>query len=104
MSDRGATVSAIAGCAVFAFALWAAVMRGRDREIYFHAEKQCREIRFSPTADIARGIADRSGGLVQPTPEGFTLRFDRRRLGDVGCNVVIERGRVKSMDFERFDD
>jgi hypothetical protein len=103
MSSRGATVSAIAGCAVFAFVVWSAIQRGRDRDLYFHAEKQCREIRFSQTEEIARGIAARSGGIVQATSEGFVLRFDRRRLGDVGCTVVMERGRVKSMQFEWFD-
>lgn len=104
MSSRGARVSVIAGCVVFAFVLWSAITRGHDRDLYFHAEKQCRDIRFAQTADISRGIADRSGGVVQPTSEGFTLRFDRRRLGDVGCTVVIERDRVKSMHFEWFDD
>jgi hypothetical protein len=103
MSNRGSTASVIAGCAVFAFVLWSAITRGRDRDMYFDAEKQCREIRFAPTADVARGIAGRSGGIVQPTPQGFVLRFDRRGLRDVGCVVVIERERVKSMDFEWFD-
>jgi hypothetical protein len=71
MSNRGTTVSVIAGCAVFAVAVWSGFRRGTDRDLQFHAEKQCREIRFSTNADVARDIAARSGGIVQPMPQAF---------------------------------
>lgn len=103
MKSHGATASGILGGVMLVITLGFAITRGRDRDMNYYAQEQCRDIRFSSTADSARAIAAQSGGTVTATPQGFTLRFERRRMSDVGCDVVIERGRVKDSHFKWFD-
>ena len=100
MKDGNFALSAFVALLGFALVVGVGITRGREREMYFHAEKQCREIRFAATADAARTIAARSGGTVQATPQGFIVHFERERRSDLACVAVIERDRVKSSDFQ----
>jgi hypothetical protein len=81
-----------------------AVMKARDRAAFYDAMEICSQMRFHQTPASARAIGARSGGIVEETPSGFRVRFERHYYSrDVGCVVAVDGDKVAGVDLEWFD-
>jgi hypothetical protein len=78
-------------------------VRSTQAGILQRAKAICAAIPLQSPAATARAAAIRSGGSVEETRLGLTVRFTRLFAGDVACFIDLEQGKVAKTRIHEFD-